>query len=104
MLDGTIRILLLAALVQPAYAYDEDEPLSTAADMSQWCKEMTYGELSTRSDRVFNWTLSIVTRGNAYVVDGKWRVDGQDVRVECRSRIGAARKYATYRILAGDGG
>jgi hypothetical protein len=34
-----------------------------------------------------------------FVVRGRWRVDGEDVYVECRSRIGAKRKFATFRVM-----
>ena len=96
----TLAALLL--LSQSVMALDEDAPLTSASDTSLWCKETSYGQLSVNADRLYNWTHSVLAKGNTYVVRGHWRVDDNDVYVECRSRIGAARKYATYRVLGDD--
>lgn len=96
----SLAVLLL--LSQSAIALDEDSPLTTASDTSLWCKETSYSELSVNADRLYNWTHSVVAKGNTYVVRGHWRVDDNDVYVECRSRIGAPRKYAKYRVLSDD--
>jgi hypothetical protein len=100
-----IEYKLFAALLllsQSAIALDEDSPLTTASDTSIWCREISYNQLSANADRLYNWTHSVVAKENTYVVKGHWRVDDNDVYVECRSRIGAPRKYAKYRVLSDD--
>lgn len=76
----------------------DDMPLSSAAEMALWCKELSYVHLLADADRIYNWSHSVIAKGNSYLVKGKWRVEGEDVGVECRSRIGAPRRYATLTI------
>lgn len=80
-------------------AHDDNLPLATASEMSQWCKETSYSHLMQKADRLYNWTHSVVAKGNTYVVKGHWRVNDNDVYVECKARIGARREYATYRVV-----
>lgn len=90
-------LVIIVLLPKVVIANDEDLPFDTGADMAQWCKEISYSHLSVDADRLYNWTQSVLAKGNTYVVRGHWRVNDEDIYVECKSRIGALRKYATYR-------
>jgi hypothetical protein len=98
-----LLLFICIFLFGPAVASDDNEydnlPFDGITEMARWCKEESYSHFSFASDNIYNWRKRVIRKGNMFVVRGRWRVDGEDVYVECRSRIGAKRKFATFRVM-----
>ena len=72
--------------------------ISQANDLVPWCKAEAEARYVARNITPYNWTASYHERGNVLYVDGKLRVDGEDVAVHCRIAGGARDEYATIEI------
>ena len=94
-------LLVLAPL--PAAAHDDSERvLATASDLRAWCEAESQARLVARALRPANWTARHHEKGNTLIVEGKWRVDGQDVAVTCRAARGAREAFASIEMDAAD--
>lgn len=95
-------MIMLSVHPYSALGYNDDTVLGTASDMSAWCKDNSFAYLAANADNVSYWSHSIVTKGNAYVMKARWRVDGEWVYTECKSRVGGQSRYATIRLIEDD--
>jgi hypothetical protein len=76
----------------------EHRVISQASDLVPWCKAEAEARYVARNITPYNWTGSYHERSNVLYVDGKLRVDGEDVTVHCRIVSGARDEYATMEI------
>ncbi len=93
--------LMLAAAISasPAMAHNEDMPVTRGAELSAWCKDTAYQYFLQSTDEIYNWRHTTLRKGNLFRVEGRWRVDGDDVEVECTIRAGAEQRFATFRVV-----
>ncbi len=64
-----------------------------------WCKEKTLNYLEGRGYTPYNWTASTYLKDNSYVTEGVWRLDVDDVKVECVSKKDHKRASGKFKIL-----
>jgi hypothetical protein len=88
--------LSLAAL--PCLAHDEDLPIRSASELRDWCRMETEAYFVGKGETPANWTASYTESGNTLKVSGKWRVNTEDVAVQCRAARGALRRYAKFEV------
>jgi len=95
-------VLLLAAqpsLASDPAAYDPYErEISQASELVPWCRQEAEARFVARGERTYQWSASYSDRGNALSVEGRLRVEGRDVKVNCRIARGARERYATIDI------
>ena len=103
--SATLRtmLFLLALLASPAFAHhDSEHPvLATSSDLREWCQRESEARLVGDKKTPANWTARHYEKGNTLIVEGRWRVDGEDVRVECRAGRGAREEFASVEFVAG---
>lgn len=87
------------ALSLPAIAHNEDMPVTRGSELATWCKDTSYQHFLLSSDKIFNWRSTTLRKGNTFHIEGKWKVDGNDVAVECAIRAGAEQRFATFRVV-----
>lgn len=75
-----------------------DEPINDAAELRDWCKAESEAEFVAKDVTPYNWSASRWQDGNILLVKGYWRIESDDVMVECRIVKGARRKYAVYEV------
>ncbi len=64
-----------------------------------WCKDKTLDYLRDRGYTPYNWTASTYVKNNDYVTEGVWRVDVDDIKVECVSKKDNKRASGKFKIL-----
>jgi hypothetical protein len=97
-----LGVLLLAFVAAAAYGSDDDAPIQSSAELRDWCKTETEAYFVGQGAAPSNWTATHATNGNTYQVNGKWRVEDEDVEVECRAAKGAPRKSAVFEVGSAD--
>lgn len=96
-----LPVIACCLCVSVASAHTDDVPIQTSADLRDWCRMASEAHFVGRGLTPYNWVASHVERGNAFHVDGRWRVDGRERAVTCRAARGAQQRFATMEI-AGD--
>lgn len=86
--------LCLLAGVPPAHA--GFGPAATARD---WCKRKTLHFLESRGYIPYNWEATTYIEGDNYVTKGVWRIDVDDLKVQCSSNKHARKPSGKYKIL-----
>lgn len=94
----TIFLLLFLVAFQVDALDDEEVPINDAAELRDWCREESEAEFVAKNITPYNWSASWWQEGNMLLVEGYWRVGGDEVIVTCRVAKGARRKYAVYDI------
>lgn len=93
--------LLLMAAMQAATGngYDPDErEIHQASELVPWCRQEAEARYTARGETTYQWSASYSDRGNTLSVEGRLRVEGRDVKVQCRIARGARERYATLDI------
>ena len=89
----------LPALASDPAGYDPHErEISQASELVPWCRQEAEARFVARGERTYQWSASYSDRGNALSVEGRLRVEGRDVTVNCRIARGARERYATIDI------
>lgn len=81
-----------------ASAHTDDVPIQTSAELRDWCRMASEAHFVGQGETPYNWVASYVEQGNAFRVDGRWRVDGRERAVTCRAARGALPKFASMDI------
>ena len=82
-----------------AMALDQgDQPINTASELTDWCKNESEATLSGRGLKPSNWTATYSDEGSVLVAKGEWRVDAATVGVVCRIARGAHAEFASMTI------
>ena len=71
-------------------------PAATARD---WCKKKTLHYLERRGYIPYNWEATTYIEGNNYVTKGVWRVDVDNINVQCTSNKHARKPAVKFKIL-----
>ena len=96
---ATLCWVALPALASDPAAYDPHErEISQASELVPWCRQEAQARFVARGERTYQWSASYSDRGNALSVEGRLRVEGRDVTVNCRIARGARERYATIDI------
>lgn len=82
-----------------AFAHDEDVPINNTKELKDWCKKESENYFVSKEKTPYNWTASWRTKGNMLIVEGKWRVNREDIVVKCKIAKGAERKFAIYELI-----
>ena len=93
----TFCAILLSATAFCAFGH-EHRVISQASDLVPWCKAEAEARYVARNVTPYNWTASYHDANNVLYVDGKLRVNGDDVAVRCRIAAGAREEYGTIEI------
>ena len=82
----------------PAHEHDHDPVIQRASELVPWCRSEAEAHYVGRGETTYQWTSSYHDRGNVLHVEGKLRVEGADVTVQCRIARGARRHYASIEF------
>jgi len=88
--------LALCLLTGAPLAHAAFAPAAAARD---WCKKKTLHYLEKRGYTPYNWEATTYIEGDNYVTDGAWRVDVDDIKVQCTSSKHAKKASGRYKIL-----
>ena len=94
--------LIAAALLQvatPTYVDPQDRIIQTTSELAPWCRSEAEARVVAEGKTTYQWTSSQIVRGNVLHVEGKLRVQGGDVQVQCRIARGARLRYASIELL-----
>ncbi|AKC88268.1 hypothetical protein WQ53_07740 [Pseudoxanthomonas suwonensis] len=69
-----------------------------ASELVPWCRQETEARYVGRGEKIYQWSASYHDRGSTLYVDGRLRVEGRDVKVECRIARGARERYGAINI------
>lgn len=86
--------LCLFADIPPTHA-----AFGSASTAREWCKKKTLHYLERRGYIPYNWNGTTYISGDNYVTKGVWRVDVDDINVQCTSHTYAIKPSGTYKIL-----
>lgn len=76
--------------------------LGPATVARQWCEKHTLHYLQKRGYQPYNWTATTYIEGDDYVTKGSWRVDVDELQVECVSKKNGKKGAGSYKILGID--
>lgn len=96
-------VLIAALLLQvatPVYVDPDDRVIQQASELVPWCRSEAEARMLALGKDTYGWTSSQVLRGNVLHVEGKLRVQGDNVAVHCRIVKGARLRYASIDIQA----
>ncbi len=93
--------LACVLMVSAAMAHYEDKPINTASELRDWCEAVSEASFIGKGVRPSNWSATFWSEGNVLLVKGSWRVESQEVTVECRIARGAQTRYATIAYSGG---
>jgi hypothetical protein len=96
LLKSMLGLLLLSCW---PLAHADFGPAATARD---WCKKKTLHYLEKRGYIPYNWAATTYIEGNNYVTKGVWRVDVDNINVQCTSNKHAKKPAVRYKILTVD--
>jgi len=88
--------LALCLLAGAPFAHAAFGPAAVARD---WCKKKTLHYLEKRGYTPYNWEATTYIEGDNYVTEGAWRVDVDDIKVQCMSSKHAKKASGRYKIL-----
>lgn len=86
-------------MISLAHAHNEDFLIQTASELRDWCEMESEAKFIGEGRTPYNWTANYTEHGNAFLVEGNWRVDYKEVKIVCRAARGARAKYATMQIV-----
>lgn len=99
MRTAFLPLLLLAASSALAHEDRDDVVLATGSELRDWCQRESEAHLIGQGKTPVNWTARHYEKANTLIVEGRWRVDGEDVAVECRVARGARAGFASMKLL-----
>lgn len=94
--NSVSAVLALCLLAGAPLAHAGVGPATAARD---WCKKKTLHYLEKRGYEPYNWTATTYIEGNNYVTVGVWRVDVDDIKVQCASKKELRQVSGKYKIL-----
>ena len=94
------RILLLICLIAPTlvFAKGKHSHLNTGSELRDWCKHKSSNYFSAKGLKHYNWTAATLNEDNFLVTKGEWLVERERIKVICRVKPGAHKRYATFAI------
>lgn len=97
-------LLAVAAPDAPSTTVAEDvhhdRVLTSASMLVPWCRAEAEARVVAQGGTPYQWSASYRDRGKVLEVDGRLRVDGEDVLVQCRVARGARERYATIAFVS----
>lgn len=99
---------LLAMAVAPVFAHDiqgdhdsdhEEIVFSQASELLPWCRAEAEARYVGRGITPYQWTGRYHDAFNVLYAEGKLRVHGDDVAVNCRVARNALERYAVIEIF-----
>lgn len=93
LVTSALALCLLAVI---PLAHAGFGPAATARD---WCKKKTLHYLERRGYIPYNWEATTYIEGDKYVTKGVWRVDVDNINVQCTSNKHAGKASGKYKIL-----
>lgn len=94
-----ITAMALSVLTFPVGAqYYQELVFNQASELVPWCKSEAEARYIAAGITPYQWTSRYYDRSNVLYVEGKLRVNGNDVAVTCKIARGARERYATIQI------
>jgi hypothetical protein len=94
--------ILIAALLTPVQlppsAHRSDIVIHQASELVAPCREEAAAYFVGKGKTVYQWAASHKSRGNVLHVEGRLRVEGDDVQVLCKLPTGARLTYMTLEV------
>jgi hypothetical protein len=90
----SVLALCLLSCIPPTHA-----GFGPSATAREWCKNKTLHYLEKRGYIPYNWEATTYIEGNDYVTKGVWRVDVDNIEVQCTSNKHATKPSGRYKIL-----
>lgn len=72
--------------------------IDLASALVPWCRSEAEARYVALGMTPYQWRARYHDKGNALFVDGRLRVDGDDIDVRCRIARGAREEYAVIEI------
>lgn len=95
---STLLAVLLTVITLPPSAKRDDIVLFEASDLVGYCRSEAEAYYVGKGHVTYQWAASHKSRGNVLYVDGRLRVDHDDVQVKCRLPRGARLTYMTLEV------
>ena len=89
-------ILAMCLLVSMPLAHAGFGPAASARD---WCKKKTLHYLEKRGYIPYNWEATTYLEDDNYVSQGVWRIDVDNIKVQCITKKHARKSSGRYKIL-----
>lgn len=89
-----------APVVVEGDVYVERE-FHNASELVSWCRDEAEARVVASGGEPYQWRASHKSQGDTLIVEGKLRVDGEDLTVRCRVARGARERYASIEMVAG---
>ena len=89
-------VLALCLLAGMPAAHAGFGPAAAARD---WCKRKTLHFLEKRGYIPYNWEATTYIEGDDYVTEGVWRIDVDNLKVQCTWNKHAGKRSGKYKIL-----
>ena len=95
--------MLLLLVATPAWGHGpgpdgNEREIHSASELVPWCRQEAEARYVGRGESTRQWSARYSDRGNTLSVEGRLRVEGRDVKVQCRIARGAREQYATIEI------
>jgi prepilin-type processing-associated H-X9-DG protein len=95
---GILIAALFVAVELPTSGYRDGIVVQEASELVAHCREEATAYFVGHGRATHQWTASHKSRGNVLYVDGRLRVEGNDVRVACNLPRGARLTYMTLEV------
>jgi len=95
---STLLVMLLTVIALPPSATRDDIVLFEASDLVGYCRSEAEAYYVGKGHEIYQWAASHKSRGNVLYVDGRLRVDHDDIQVACRLPKGARLTYMTLEV------
>lgn len=99
LIPAVIRITLAGALVALSANGFAALALGPSATARKWCEKQTLHYLQKRGYQPYNWSATTYIEGDDYVTKGIWRIDVDDLKVECVTPKKGRKSSGRYKIL-----
>lgn len=97
-MPGWNRIALLAILPAAALAGPHEQVIHDGPELEAWCHAEAQAHAASMGLPAYQWVASHRRRGNQLSVEGRLRMGGRDVEVQCRVAAGARERHAVVEI------
>lgn len=89
----------LAAFAAQAHRHVDEVVIASGTDLRDWCRDESEAHLIGQGKTPVNWTARHHEKANTLIVEGQWRVDGENMTVECRAARGARAEFASMKLV-----
>jgi len=94
-----IKLASWTGIALLAWSVNASAALGPAATARKWCEKQTLHYLQKRGYQPYNWSATTYIEGDDYVTKGLWRIDVDELQVECVTKKDGKKSGGRYKIL-----